>query len=445
VREYLEHARGYHAAIMHQLVLRTSRYLGLEQRQAQAFMRATSDDVLETIQAFVALKDREREVAHEELSDALAASIGAVVKQARAGDLAARVEGHFNNRKIDGITHNLNGLLSVVDNGVSEANRAAAELARGNMGARIDGVFKGAFAEMQQSFNTSAESLNEMLWALQGTGQRLTSIADSVGQSSQGLLERSQDQSERLAETMVAFEGLRATMTTAANRAGAAAETVGRAKLRVSDVDAAITATVQEIDRITEGSKAVQGLVSVIENIAAQTKMLSLNASVEAARAGAAGRGFAVVADEVRSLADQVSASAEHIRNLTSDNAGVVAEGASKAGAARSALEALSDVIVEVDMAFTEIGSTAKSQETTYQDIEKSVAHFKDATMANASYAETGGENAGLLSSRATELQTLLAQFQVFDPSAVVQMESAASDPETAQLSPIIKMTRATY
>jgi methyl-accepting chemotaxis protein len=70
------------------------------------------------------------------------------------------------------------------------------------------------------------------------------------------------------------------------------------------------------IQEMEESTRAIETIVSVINDIAAQTNLLSLNASIEAARAGDAGKGFSVVADEIRKLADQSVESVNQIRDI---------------------------------------------------------------------------------------------------------------------------------
>lgn len=84
-------------------------------------------------------------------------------------------------------------------------------------------------------------------------------------------------------------------------------------------MDAGIATISDRIQKVNEVVDRVSQIVSVIEDISGQTNLLSLNASIEAARAGDAGRGFAVVAEEIRVLSDNTSEQLENIKNIISE------------------------------------------------------------------------------------------------------------------------------
>ena len=81
-------------------------------------------------------------------------------------------------------------------------------------------------------------------------------------------------------------------------------------------MDDGITAIAQRIDKVNQTVDKVSNIISVIEEISGETNLLSLNASIEAARAGDAGKGFAVVAQEIRVLSDNTNKELENIKQI---------------------------------------------------------------------------------------------------------------------------------
>jgi len=115
-----------------------------------------------------------------------------------------------------------------------------------------------------------------------------------------------------------------------------------------------------QIMAIGKVSAEINQVLDAIGNIAAQTKMLGLNAAIEAARAGEAGRGFGVVAEEIRKLSDDSRSTAELIRNMTKTIEGKIAETIQKSTTALDATQEQAAATQEITARLQELTSRAE-------------------------------------------------------------------------------------
>jgi methyl-accepting chemotaxis protein len=162
---------------------------------------------------------------------------------------------------------------------------------------------------------------------------------------------------------------------------------------------------------ISESSRKIADIISVIDGIAFQTNILALNAAVEAARAGDQGRGFAVVASEVRSLAGRSAAAAKEIKILIDDSVGKVTGGSQLvADAGQTMLEVVQQV-AQVNQLIAEITAASKEQASGIGQVGQAVAQLDEMTQQNAAMVEQSSAAATSLSEQALRLMEAVRVF----------------------------------
>jgi len=221
----------------------------------------------------------------------------------------------------------------------------ARALSRGHLDFRTDTDLPGEFRELTEAMNSSAANLSRVASVATATSEevatsahQLTSAAEQVSlaaaQTASAMSEvttGAEVQVSSLRAADAALQGVRER----AHEVRAGAEEVGdlareierqarekrleiaRARELLVEIRRAVDAAALEVRELTETAESINRFVGIVSRIAEQTNLLSLNAAIEAARAGSAGRGFAVVADEVRKLADQAQQAAEDVIQLT--------------------------------------------------------------------------------------------------------------------------------
>lgn len=161
----------------------------------------------------------------------------------------------------------------------------------------------------------------------------------------------------------------------------------------------AVKETVNNMQKIVEK-------ISIIQEIAGQTRLLSLNASIEAARAGDSGRGFAVVASEVSKLAELSSRAASEIKELTQSSVTIAYDAGKK-------LEAVVPEIVKTADSVSKITSSGYEQELAIEELNLSMHEVNRFVQMNADLSEKLATTATSSAKYAKQLKDVISQFKV--------------------------------
>lgn len=316
------------------------------------------------------------------------AEIDALIRDAASGNLGERLETERYSGFTQSIAESLNELLDAVVPPVREGSRVMQAMAEGDLSVRMQGEFRGEFAEFRDAIHTSLENLDQLVGQiLEGAGN-VRSASAEIAQGNTDLSQRTEEQASSLEETASSMEEMTSTVKSNADNAKQANQLASAARDKAQEGGEVVDKAVTAMGEINQSSKKIADIIGVIDEIAFQTNLLALNAAVEAARAGEQGRGFAVVATEVRNLAQRSAQAAKEIKTLINDSVERIGEGSKLVDNSGKALEDIVDSVKKVSDIIAEIAAASEEQSTGLDEINKAVTQLDEVTQQNAALVE---------------------------------------------------------
>lgn len=364
---------------------------------------------------------------------------------------------------------------------LGELTRAAERITVGDLGATIDvghrddevGVLAQAFGRMQTSLRGMAgvaeqiaagdlrasltaqspndvlghafvkmlANLREQIGGMVEGATVLGSAASEIVASTSQLASGASESAAAVSETTTTVEEIRQTAQMASQKARAVSDTAQRA-VQVSNngrkateesaagmnrIRGQMEAIGQSMMRLSEQTQAIGQIIASVEDLAAQSNLLAVNAAIEAAKAGEQGKGFGVVAQEVKSLAEQSRTATDRVRALLSDiqkatTAAVMATeqgtkaveaGDKQSQSAGDAIQALAGSVTEAAQAATQIAASSQQQLVGMDQVAGAMENIKQASTQNVASArqlETAARN---LSDLGQRLKSLVENYTV--------------------------------
>jgi methyl-accepting chemotaxis protein len=343
------------------------------------------------------------------------AQIQMLVEAAQRGEFSMRGEP----REFDGVyrqmVEGLNNLMLTADSGLSEVGRVMREMAAGDLTQQVSGQFDGQFAVLKVDTNTSVERLRDLLESIRESALTISTGSKEIAAGNSDLSARTESQAASLEETASTVEELTSTVKQNAENARQANQlVVGTADVAVRG-GRVVQQVVSTMGEISESSKKIADIISVIDGIAFQTNILALNAAVEAARAGEQGRGFAVVATEVRNLAQRSAAAAKEIKELISDSVGKVESGSKLVDEAGRTMDEIVSSVKRVTDIMAEIAAASIEQSSGIEQVNQAITQMDEVTQQNAALVEEAAAAAESLEEQAQVLSRAVSLFKVRD------------------------------
>ena len=273
--------------------------------------------------------------------------------------------------------------------------------------------YVGDYAPLLESLKHIQENMNKTLQAVHASSVQVLSSAEQVNTGAQSLSQGATEQASSIEELSANMQDISHSIQASTKTAGEAYKLQGEAGIAVLQSNEKMEEMRKAMDDITAKSNEISNIIKTIDDIAFQTNILSLNAAIEAARAGAAGKGFAVVADEVGNLAQKSAKAAQNTGLLIEETIEAVEKGAKITEETAESLSSVSKSTEEVNTLIEKISFASNKDLEGITSLNQGLQQISSVVQANSATAEQSAAASEELTGQANKMNELVERFQL--------------------------------
>ncbi|MCI9209085.1 MAG: methyl-accepting chemotaxis protein [Eubacterium sp.] len=327
------------------------------------------------------------------------------------GDLHTEVEHARSKDELEVLTETLDDTVQSVNRYISDIRQVLTQVADGNLRVKPQVDYKGDFALIRASLGTILQSMNETIAGFRSAAVRLAGMAEELKEQSGQLHHASLEQNQSTEELVCEVSNVKERIAKVSEHSGQTRTKTEEIVQCVQEANERMTSLSGAMDNISANAQEITKIAKAIEDIAFQTNILSINASVEAARAGMAGKGFAVVAEEVRQLASRSAEAAKHATEMVGSTRSIIETGVKLTAATAGSFADISNVSDQIGEFTDHLVIAVQGQEEALAIMEEKIGTISSIADRNLQNAEGTEQSSSLL---AREAEALSAQVEKF-------------------------------
>lgn len=358
-----------------------------QNKKAEEIHNQANDEIGQVLDSFNAyIKSIQDGIAKDELAIKEAKS---VIGKVNAGLFNVLIEIQGNSDAVNALTFEINNMITTTRDNLTQLTNALLEYGTAKFDheiSHIEGV-TGLIGSILSGIKTTSSTVSEILALIDNSNKQINGHAVHLNDSSTILSNAANHQATALEEVAAAMEEITSTVKQSSQNATKMAQFAQNVTHSSISGKALANQTSKSMDEIVEQVNDINRAINIINQIAFQTNILSLNAAVEAATAGEAGRGFAVVAGEVRNLANRSSEAAKEIKIIIEAAIAKANSGKIIATQMIAGYITLDKNITETASLINEVALASKEQETSMSQINDTINNLDKVTQENASEA----------------------------------------------------------